>query len=154
MTSVYRADGDRGNIDLLCEYRVGADRLSHPEFGDTWSVPARERFDWGKWAAVARIPSGSSPSAAVLTGRLVSLINEYKRLVSRETILGLGLFALSEPEEELIPGVEYHVAIAYPPCPGVRLCGRIRSIRPGRTDLALSDEEWKALGLEDVFDGG
>jgi hypothetical protein len=43
--------------------------------------------------------------------------------------------------------VEYPVQLAHTPEPVLRLAGRVSVIRPGRRDLALSDQEWCDLGL-------
>lgn len=49
--------------------------------------------------------------------------------------------------EEAMPGVEYPVQLAHTPEPVLRLAGTIKTIRPGRRDLALSEQEWQDLGL-------
>jgi hypothetical protein len=54
---------------------------------------------------------------------------------------------LSKPD--ILPGVERTVVLALKPEPALHLTGVIRSIKPGRQDLALSEEEWESLGLAD-----
>lgn len=45
-------------------------------------------------------------------------------------------------EEEMIPGTEYPIVLSVPPAKVIRVQARIRSIRRGSQDLALTDEEW------------
>jgi hypothetical protein len=52
------------------------------------------------------------------------------------------------------PALEYPVVLAYRREPVQHLTGVIHTIREGNHDLALSQEEWETLGLEDPSDGG
>jgi hypothetical protein len=45
-------------------------------------------------------------------------------------------------EEEIIPGTEYPIVLNVPPTKVIRVQARIRSIRRGSKELALTDEEW------------
>lgn len=49
---------------------------------------------------------------------------------------------LSLGEEEMIPGTEYPIVLSVPPAKVIRVQARIRSIRRGSQELALTDEEW------------
>ncbi|MHB1424079.1 MAG: hypothetical protein ACYC3I_12955 [Gemmataceae bacterium] len=44
--------------------------------------------------------------------------------------------------EEIIPGTEYPLVLSLPPATMRRVKGRIRSIRRGSQELALTNEEW------------
>lgn len=46
--------------------------------------------------------------------------------------------------------IEYPVVLAHTPEPVLRLAGRVSVIHPGRRDLALSDQEWRDLGLPEM----
>jgi hypothetical protein len=48
--------------------------------------------------------------------------------------------------------VEYPVQVAHISEPVLRLAGTISVIRSGRRDVALSDQEWQDLGLENTAD--
>lgn len=48
----------------------------------------------------------------------------------------------SPGEEEMIPGTEYPLVLSVPPAKGIRVQARLRSIRRGSQELALTDEEW------------
>jgi hypothetical protein len=48
--------------------------------------------------------------------------------------------------------VEYPVILARQSEPVLRLPGILSVIRQGRRDLALSEQEWQELGLEDIGD--
>lgn len=56
--------------------------------------------------------------------------------------------------DETVLEVEYPVQLAHTSEPALRLAGTVSVIRPGRRDLALSDQEWRELGLEAVPDAG
>ena len=58
------------------------------------------------------------------------------------------------PEADLLPESEYPVVLAYQREPVQRLTGVVRTIREGPRDLALSDDEWQTLGLEEHTDAG
>ena len=60
-------------------------------------------------------------------------------------------------KDEAVLEVEYPVQLACVPEPVLRLAGTVSVIRLGRRDLALSDQEWRDLGLpglEDMADAG
>jgi hypothetical protein len=56
--------------------------------------------------------------------------------------------------EDVPREVEYPVVLARQSKPVLRLPGILSVIRQGRRDMALSEQEWQELGLEDVGDGG
>jgi hypothetical protein len=49
---------------------------------------------------------------------------------------------------------EYPVILAYRRQPVQCLTGVVRTIREGPRDLALTDDEWQTLGLEETPDAG
>ena len=55
-------------------------------------------------------------------------------------------------EADVVPECEYPVVLAYRREPVQRLTGVIRTIRAGPRELALTDDEWQALGLEESTD--
>jgi hypothetical protein len=57
-------------------------------------------------------------------------------------------------KDEAMLEVEYPVQLAHTTEPVLRLAGTVSVIRTGRRDLALSDQEWRDLGLEDMADAG
>ncbi len=59
---------------------------------------------------------------------------------------------IEDEKDEAVLEVEYPVQLAYTPEPVLRLAGTVSVIRPGRRDLALSEQEWRDLGLEDMAD--
>ena len=52
-------------------------------------------------------------------------------------------------EEDFIPGTEYDLVVTVPPEESILFRAHIVSIEPGPPGLALSEEEWASLGLED-----
>ncbi len=58
------------------------------------------------------------------------------------------------PEADMLPESEYPVVLAYRREPVQRLTGVVRTIREGPRDLALTDDEWQTLGLEETMDAG
>src|SRR5262249_59536042 len=58
------------------------------------------------------------------------------------------------PEVDMLLESEYPVVLAYRREPVQRLTGVIRTIREGPRDLALTDDEWQTLGLEEGTDAG
>lgn len=52
--------------------------------------------------------------------------------------------------DETVPALEYPVSLAYLSEPSLRLKGTISTIRLGRRDLALSEQEWQDLGLPEL----
>lgn len=50
-------------------------------------------------------------------------------------------------QNEAVLEVESPVQLAYTSAPALQLTGTVSVIRSGRRDLALSDEEWRDLGL-------
>ena len=57
-------------------------------------------------------------------------------------------------EADLLPEREYPVVLAYRREPVQRLTGVVRTIRQGPRELALTDDEWQTLGLEESTDAG
>jgi hypothetical protein len=57
-------------------------------------------------------------------------------------------------EADLLPDREYPVVLAYRREPVQRLTGVVRTIRQGPRELALTDDEWQTLGLEERTDAG
>jgi len=57
-------------------------------------------------------------------------------------------------EADMLPESEYPVVLAYRREPVQRLTGVVRTIREGPRELALTDDEWQTLGLEESTDAG
>jgi len=57
-------------------------------------------------------------------------------------------------EADVVPESEYPVVLAYRRQPVQRLTGVVRTIREGPRELALTDDEWQTLGLEETMDAG
>src|SRR5262249_30640348 len=57
-------------------------------------------------------------------------------------------------EADMLPESEYPVVLAYWREPVQRLSGVVRAIREGPRELALTDDEWQTLGLEEDTDAG
>ena len=57
-------------------------------------------------------------------------------------------------EADMLPESEYPVVLAYRREPVQRLPGVVRTIREGPRGLALTDDEWQTLGLEESTDAG
>ena len=55
-------------------------------------------------------------------------------------------------EADMLPESEYPVVLAYRRQPVQRLTGVVRTIREGPRELALTDDEWQTLGLEEPPD--
>lgn len=70
----------------------------------------------------------------------VAALEEAVEELQKQQPLSHELIPISE--EEIIPGTEYPVVFSLPPAKVIRVQGRIRSIRRGSQDLALTDEEW------------
>ncbi len=58
------------------------------------------------------------------------------------------------PEADMFPEREYPVVLAYRREPVQRLTGVVRTIREGPRELALTEDEWQTLGLEEGTDAG
>ena len=58
------------------------------------------------------------------------------------------------PEAAVVPERASPVVLAYRREPVQRLTGVVRTIREGPRDLALTDDEWQTLGLEEDTDAG
>jgi hypothetical protein len=56
------------------------------------------------------------------------------------------------PKADMVPDSEYPVVLAHRRQPVQRLTGVVRSIREGPRELALTDDEWQTLGLEETPD--
>ena len=56
------------------------------------------------------------------------------------------------PEADVVPESEYPVVLAYRRQPVQRLMGVLRTVREGPRELALTDDEWQTLGLEESTD--
>lgn len=57
-----------------------------------------------------------------------------------------------ETEADVLPESEHPVVLAYQRAPVQRLTGVVRAIRAGDRELALTDDEWQTLGLEEPLD--
>jgi hypothetical protein len=58
-------------------------------------------------------------------------------------------------EVDVVPeSEEYPMVLAYRREPVQCLTGVVRTIREGPRDLALTDDEWQTLGLEESTDAG
>ena len=57
-------------------------------------------------------------------------------------------------EADVVSEREYPVVLAYRREPVQRLTGVVRTIREGPRELALTDDEWQTLGLEERTDAG
>ena len=57
-------------------------------------------------------------------------------------------------EADVVSEREYPVVLAYRREPVQRLTGVVRTIREGPRELALTDDEWQTLGLEESTDAG
>ena len=58
------------------------------------------------------------------------------------------------PEADLLPEGEYPVVLASRRPPVQRLPGVVRTIREGPRELALTNDAWQTLGLEETADAG
>ena len=58
------------------------------------------------------------------------------------------------PEADVVPESEYPVVLAYRRQPVQRLMRVLRTVREGPRELALTDDEWQTLGLEESTDAG
>lgn len=58
----------------------------------------------------------------------------------------------TETEAGMLPESEHPVVLAYQRAPVQRLTGVVRAIRAGDRELALTDDEWQTLGLEEPLD--
>jgi hypothetical protein len=68
----------------------------------------------------------------------------------RATIIDSDLRETAGIKDQAVMEVEYPVQLAYTREPVMCLAGTISVIRPGRRDLALSDEEWQDLELPEL----
>jgi hypothetical protein len=59
------------------------------------------------------------------------------------------LMSAQEPTDELLPGTEVEVIADFRPAPAAVLKGRVVSVTRRDPELALSDADWEALGLDD-----
>jgi hypothetical protein len=144
-------------------YRLGARRVTWPRLHvlhlldqvppEPWPATTRQVWEWASLASGASEPDhdvtaglflalGERASVSAPAGRWLECLR-----------LGAGPTQISAVEPGLLPDVEQPVVLAYKSKPVVRLTGVIRSIKPGRRDLALSDQEWESMGLEDAADG-
>ena len=57
-----------------------------------------------------------------------------------------------ETEADVLPEIESPVVLAYQRVPVQRLPGVVRTIHAGDQELALTDDEWQTLGLEEPPD--
>jgi len=75
-------------------------------------------------------------------------------LAAYETIHDQQAHPQMETEADMVPESEYPVVLAYRRPPVQRLQGVVRTIREGPRALALTDDEWQTLGLEERADAG
>lgn len=88
-----------------------------------------------------------------LEQRVVALEQAFARLQAQQVpqppmAAVAGEEKAAPPDDELIPGVEYPLVIGPLPRKTIRLRAKVRSVRPGRQDLGLSEAEWASLHLE------
>jgi len=95
--------------------------------------------------------------------QLAALAQHQQRTLEEMLRLCLAAYATShEPQApqprdlaaDLLPDREYPVVLAYRRAPVQRLTGVVRTIREGPRDLALTDDEWQTLGLEESTEAG
>jgi uncharacterized membrane protein YccC len=95
--------------------------------------------------------------------QLAALAQRQQRTLEEMFRLCLAAYAASheqqatEPrglEADLLPESEYPVVLGYRREPVQRLAGVVRTIRQGPRELALTDDEWQTLGLEEDTDAG
>lgn len=93
--------------------------------------------------------------------QLAALAQHQQRTLEEMFRLCLGAYAAHpeppgqpppETEADLLPESEHPVVLAYQRAPVQRLPGVVRAIRAGDRELALTDDEWQTLGLEDTPD--
>jgi hypothetical protein len=144
-------------------YRLGARRDTWPSLHEFYLLghvppepwPATARWVW----ECAYKASGASESDHDVIASLVLTLGERASVSApagcwlENLRLGVGAVLDSAVEPGLLPDVEQPVVLAHKSKPVTRLKGVIRSIKPGRRDLALSDQEWESMGLEDIADG-
>lgn len=95
--------------------------------------------------------------------QLVDLAQHQQRTLEEMFRLCLAAYEASQDqrahqqkvtEADVIPESEYPVVLAYRRMPVQRLKGVVRTIREGHRELALTQEEWQTLGLEETTDAG
>lgn len=95
--------------------------------------------------------------------QLADLAQRQQRTLAEMFRLCLAAYAAShepqatEPqglEADLLSESEYPVVLAYRREPVQHLSGVVRTIRQGPRELALTDDEWQTLGLEEHTDAG
>jgi hypothetical protein len=93
--------------------------------------------------------------------QLAALAQHQQRTLEEMFRLCLGAYAAhpeppgqppQETEADLLPESEHPVVLAYQHAPVQRLPGVVRAIHAGDRELALTDDEWQTLGLEDTPD--
>jgi hypothetical protein len=95
--------------------------------------------------------------------QLAELAQHQQRTLEEMFRLCLAAYAASHAQQapqprdleaDLLPDSEYPVVLAYRREPVQRLTGVVRTIREGPRELALTDDEWQTLGLEEGTDAG
>jgi len=95
--------------------------------------------------------------------QLAKLAQHQQRTLEEMFRLCLAAYAASHEQQapqprdleaDLLPESEYPVVLAYRREPVQRLTGVVRTIREGPRELALTDNEWQTLGLEESTDAG
>ena len=93
--------------------------------------------------------------------QLVDLAQHQRRTLEEMFRLCLAAYEASQApqtsqergtEADVLPENEYPMVLAYRRQPVQRLQGVVRTIRDGPRDLALTDDEWQTLGLEETTD--
>lgn len=94
---------------------------------------------------------------------LAALAQHQQRTLEEMFRLCLGAYAAhhgqprrqpreTETEADVLPESEHPVVVAYQRAPVQRLPGVVRAIRAGDRELALTDDAWQTLGLEEPPD--
>jgi len=95
--------------------------------------------------------------------QLAELAQHQQRTLEEMFRLCLAAYAASHEQQapqprvleaDMLPESEYPVVLAYRREPVQRLTGVVRTIREGPRELALTDDEWQTLGLEESTDAG
>ena len=93
--------------------------------------------------------------------QLADLAQHQQRTLEEMFRLCLGAYAAHHEQQghpprataaDVVPEIESPVVLAYQRAPVQRLPGVVRTIRAGDSELALTDDEWQTLGLEEPPD--
>jgi len=93
--------------------------------------------------------------------QLADLAQHQQRTLEEMFRLCLGAYTAHHEQQghpprataaDVVPEIESPVVLAYQRAPVQRLPGVVRTIRAGDSELALTDDEWQTLGLEEPPD--